>query len=442
MKRTKTFVAALAISAAASLALAGCGTNDPGTGTSDPASTSDTGAAVQESTMVFWHNGTGDKSKAYWEDVVAAFEADNPGVKIEIEVVQNEELDGKLQTAMLAGTGPDIFLQRGGGKLAEQLDADQVMDITDKIDPQVMQEYGEAAFGFNTLNGKIYAMPMSAQPEGLWYSQDLFDQAGITENPTDMASLNAAVQKLKDAGIEPIALGAQDAWPAAHWFYQFALRECSEEVVSNLANDKELADACWLRAVKDLDEFNKTNPFNTGFLTTVAQTGAGSAAGLIANHKAAMDLMGAWEPGVIGDLTPDKENLPDLRWFPFPSVPGGEGDPTAIMAGSDGYSCAAKAPDACVDFLNFIATKENNEGYAEAYSTIPVNSTAMGVVTEPSLKAASEGFTKAAYTMLWFDTALGQDTGNAVNQAVVSLLSGAITPEQALDQMRAVLKAG
>jgi hypothetical protein len=44
--------------------------------------------------------------------------------------------------------------------------------------------------------------------------------------------------------------------------------------------------------------------------------------------------------------------------------------------------------------------------------------------------------------VLWFDTSLGQDVGNAVNQQVVALLSGSATPQQALDATRAVLKAG
>ncbi|MDR2896065.1 MAG: extracellular solute-binding protein [Propionibacteriaceae bacterium] len=429
MKHLKQF-AAVGLAAAAALAMASCASNNDGGGSADGATE-----------MTFWHNGTGDKSVAYWEDVVAAFEADHEGVTINIEVVQNEELDGKLQTAMQAGTAPDIFLQRGGGKLAEMVAANQVMDITDKISDQVKDTYG-AALGFDSLDGKVYGMPMSAQPEGLWYSQDLFDQAGITENPTDIASFNATVQKLKDAGIQPIALGGKDAWPAAHWFYSFALRECSQDVVENLANDKELADGCWLRAFQDLADLNATEPFNEGFLTTVAQQGAGSAAGLIANHQASMDLMGAWEPGVIGDLTPTKEPLADLRWFPFPAVDGGEGDPAAIMAGSDGYSCSAGAPDVCVDFLNFIANKENNEGYATAYSTIPANSEAFGVVTEPSLLAAAEAYSEAPYTVLWFDTSLGQDVGNAVNAQVVALLSGTTDPQGALDATRTVLKNG
>ncbi len=39
-------------------------------------------------------------------------------------------MDGKLQTALNAGDAPDIFMSRGGGKLADVVKAGQVMDLT------------------------------------------------------------------------------------------------------------------------------------------------------------------------------------------------------------------------------------------------------------------------------------------------------------------------
>ena len=53
-----------------------------------------------------------------------------------------------------------------------------------------------------------------------------------------------------------------------------------------------------MKAGDDLQKFIGTNPFQEGFLATPAQQGAGSSAGLVANGKAAMELMGHWEPGV------------------------------------------------------------------------------------------------------------------------------------------------
>ena len=80
---------------------------------------SDGGSGDGDVTMTFWHNSTTGAGKAFWDDTVAAFEEANPGVKIEMQSVQNEEMDGKLQTALNSGDAPDIFMQRGGGKIAD-----------------------------------------------------------------------------------------------------------------------------------------------------------------------------------------------------------------------------------------------------------------------------------------------------------------------------------
>ena len=43
-------------------------------------------------------------------------------MKINIQAIQNEDLDGKLQTALNSGDAPDVFLQRGGGKMAAMVE--------------------------------------------------------------------------------------------------------------------------------------------------------------------------------------------------------------------------------------------------------------------------------------------------------------------------------
>jgi len=386
---------------------------------------SDSGDSGGASNMTFWHNSTTGDGKAFWEKTVADFEKTHPNVKITIQAVQNEELDGKLQTALNSGSAPDIFLQRGGGKMAAMVDAGQIMDITNSITAASKQAIPAGSFKAEELNGKTYAMPVATLPGGIFYSKDLFAKAGITENPKTIEDLNAAVAKLKAAGIAPIALGAKDAWPAAHWFYWFALRECSADAMNKAASAKTFDDPCWLKAGQDLQTFSATTPYNKGFLTTTAQQGAGSSAGLVANHKAAGELMGAWDPGVIASLTPNQKPLPDLGWFPFPSVSGGHGDTAAIMGGIDGYSCSAQAPKpACTDFLNYIATTPVQEAYYKAFNAPPVNTEAQAVVTEPYLKDILAAYNKAPYVSQWLDTVYGQNVGNALNTGVVDMLAG------------------
>ena len=416
-------VAALAVGA---LALSGC--------TADSSGTGDGG----DTTMTLWHNSTTGPGVEFWEKTVADFEGDNPGVTIEIQSIQNEDLDGKLQTALNSGDAPDIFLQRGGGKMAAMVKAGQLKDLTDVITGGAKDEIPDAAYSANSLDGKVYAMPVAVLPGGLFYSQDLFDQAGITENPTTLTELEDATEALKSAGIDPIALGAKDAWPAAHWYYWLALRECSSDTLAKAADEMDFSDECWVRAGEDLQSFAETEPFNSGFLTTPAQQGAGSSAGLIANHQAAMELMGAWNPGVIGSLTPDQKPLADLSWFPFPEIEGGDGEPGSMMGGVDGYSCSVDAPDACVDFLNYLGTSAVQTEYYKAFNAPPVNTVAQEAVTEPYLQDILAAYNAAPYATQWLDTVYGQNVGNALNVAVVDLLAGNSTAE---DLVKAVQDA-
>jgi len=428
MKVRKTWAAAAATAAIASLALAGCAGGSSGGG-------------GDEDALEFWHNSTTGDGKAYWEEVAAAFEEET-GVTVDITSIQNEDLDGKLQTAANSGDMPDVFLARGGGKLADMVDAGVVKDITDLVSDDTKTAIGDAPFSAFTIDGAVYGLPVSVLPEGVFYSQDLFDEAGISETPTTFDELSADVELLKDEGIEPIALGAKDAWPAAHWYYSFALRACGQETIENIAVDLDFSDGCWLQAASDLEEFAATEPFNTGFLTTSAQEGAGSSAGMVANHKAAMELMGGWNVGQIASLTPDGEPLADLGWFPLPATSVGEGDPTAMMGGVDGFACAQDAPAACEDFLNFIAQTQWQEKYAVAFNAIPVVTEAQSAVTDESLLPIIDAYNDASYIVLWLDTLLGQNVGNALNTAVVELLAGDSSPEKFLETVEQAAARG
>jgi len=423
MKKTPAAaIAALGLGvvlAAAACSSGGSSSNAGGNGGNSSSSTSPV-------TLTFWTNATPGPGLTFFQNAVKSFDAAHPGVTIKMQAIQNEDYDGKLQTALASNSTPDIFFQRGGGKMLAMVNANQVAPLTLTAADQA--NISAAALAGETLNGKVYAIPMDQQPEGFYYSKNLFKQAGITSTPTTIPELEADVGKLRAIGVAPIAVGAKDAWPAAHWYYNFALRECSQATMNAAATSLKFTDPCWTKAGNDLTAFLKINPFQTGFLTTAAQVGAGSSAGLVANHKAGMELMGAWDPGTIASLTPNQKPLPDLGWFPFPSVPGGAGDPSAMMGGIDGYSVSPNAPKEAFEFLEYLVTTPEQEAYATAFITLPVNKAAQSVVTDSVSISALQALNKAAYTMQFLDTQYGENVGNALNAAVVNLMAGKGTP--------------
>ena len=421
MKKTRTAaIAALGLGVA--LAASACAGGSSGNGSGNSSGSSSSGPV----TLTFWTNATPGPGLTYFQNAIKTYDTLHKNVTIKMQNIQNEDYDGKLQTALNSNSTPDIFFQRGGGKMLAMVNANKVQPLTLAAADQ--QNISAPALSGETINGKVYAIPLDVQPEGIYYSKDLFAHAGITATPTTIPELEADVAKLKTSGVAPIAVGAKDAWPAAHWYYNFSLRECSQATMNTAGTTLKFTDPCWTKAGDDLAAFLKVKPFQAGFLTTAAQVGAGSSAGLIANHKAGMELMGAWDPGTIQTLTPDQKPLPDLGWFPFPAVPGGQGDPSAMMGGIDGYSLSPNAPKEAFEFLEFLVTPDQQKLYSQAFVTIPVNKASQSVVTQPYSVSALQALNKAGYTMQFLDTQYGQNVGNAMNAAVVNLLAGKGTP--------------
>lgn len=415
---------AVFVAAASLMSLGACGNS------------SNSGSANGKQTITFWHNSPSGAGKKYWEDFAKAFEQKHPNVTVKIQAIQNEDFEGKLTTAMQdPSSGPDVFMGLGGQKTRDMVDAGQVMDLTDKLTSSTKASVG-SSLSTQEYNGKVYGVPVTVQPGGIWYSKDLFKQAGISGTPETFDELMDDAEKLKAAGIAPIALGGKDAWPAAHWYYWLSLRECSPKAYNQGMVKKDFSDQCWIKAGQDLNELSHKKLFNDGFLTTTAQQGASSSAGLLANHKAAMELMGTWEPGVIKDLTPDKKPLADLGFFAFPTVKGGKGKAGALMGAATGFNVNPKAPQAAIDFVNFMSDTKWQEKYAEAFSTIPASEKAYPAVTDPNLKSIIAAMRKSPSMAMWMDSELGANVGNALNAAVVNLLSGKGTPKQIVSAIK------
>ena len=405
--------------AGAMLVAAGCGDDDSSSDGSD-------------TTITWWHNSNNDPGKGYYEQVAKDFESDHPGVDVKVSAMAHEDMVDKLDAAFQSGDIPDVYMERGGGELADHVEAEMVRDLSgDSAD--VISKIGGSVAGWQ-MDGKTYALPFSVGVVGFWYNKDLFAQAGITDTPTTMDDLYADIATLKDAGITPISVGAGDKWPAAHYWYYTALRACPVDVLKDAVTSLDFSDACFVKAGEVIDDLLATEPFNPGFLTTKAQEGATSASGLLATGNVAMELQGHWEPGVMQGLTDDGQGLGDKTgWFAFPAVDGGQGDPTDALGGGDAWGVSAEAPDVAVDFANYLLSDEVQQGFAANDMGLPTNPAAGNAVKDPALSALLEVRDAAPYVQLYFDTAFGTSVGGAMNDEIALLFAGQASPEDVVD---------
>ncbi|OLT53156.1 ABC transporter substrate-binding protein [Cellulosimicrobium sp. CUA-896] len=425
MTRNRRAASVLALGATVALLAGACGSGSGG----------DEAQGDGDVTLTWWHNSNNEPGRGFYEQVAADFEAANPGVTIDVQAMQHEDMLTKLDAAFQTGDTPDVYMERGGGELASHVEAGLTMDLSDEA-ADTIEKLGGSVAGWQ-VEDKTYALPFSVGVVGFWYNTALFEQAGITEVPTTQAELDDAVQALKDAGIEPISVGAGDKWPAAHYWYYYGLRECSQDVLTDAVTSLDFSDECFLRAGEDLESFIATEPFNAGFLATPAQSGPTSASGLLATGQVAMELAGHWEPGVMQGLTEDGEGLGEnTGWFAFPTVETGDGDPAAALGGGDAWACAADAPPECVDFIEYLLSDEVQTGFAENSMGLPTNPAASGAVADPALADLLTVRDEAPYVQLYFDTAFGENVGGAMNDEIALMFAGEASPQDIVDAIQ------
>ena len=430
MRSTRKYVAA-ATATAAALVLAACSSGGSG------ASSGSGSGAKGPVTLTWLNNATANPLKGVYLQAIKAFEASHHGVKITDVPIQNELFTTKMPLALQSNNPPDIFQQWGGGQEATQIKSGKLANLT-QLGSSWISELGPAAAGWQ-VNGQQYGVPYDLHMVGFWYRKDLFAKAGITTPPTTMTELNADVTKLKAAHIVPIAVGSKDRWPDAFYWDYFAVRECSIATLKTAVKAISANYPCFVKAGDDLKAFMATKPFQPGFLGTPAQVGAGSSAGMVANGKAAMELQGDWDPGVMTALSTSKTLPTSIGWFPFPAVTGAPGNPTVLLGGGDGFSCTTTAAEpACEEFLQYLDSPAVQESLvSKANVGLPANPAAASALTLPAEKQILAQSQSAAFVQNYLDIAYPTNVGQALDNAVANFFAGQGTPQTivtAIDQ--------
>jgi raffinose/stachyose/melibiose transport system substrate-binding protein len=438
MRKSSRAVAALV--AAVALVVAACGSSDDSSkGNTSGASTTSSNKPV---TINWWHIANNEPMKSIWQDAANQYMAKHPNVKIKITVLENEAFKAKLTTNMQAGKPPDLFQSWGGGTLKEQADAGLIKDITGPTQSWI-GTLNPAGVGLYKVGDKQYGIPYNLGLVGVWYNKKLFEKAGIDGPPTTWEEFLGDIQKLKSAGITPIAVGEKDKWPGMFWWANLSLRVAGKDAMAKAATDGgTFTQPGFVEAGKQLQKLIAMKPFQQGFLAS-PWDGAGGEAATVGNGKAAMDLMGQWAPSTFAANTKDKKGLgSNVGWFPFPAVGGGAGQEGEQFGGGDGFAIGRNAPPETVDFAHFLVSPEIGSKGGASGAILPVAKGTESSVTDPNMKAVLDARGKASFVQLYLDQAYAPAVGQAVNDAVQQLFAGKASPEQVSQKIADAAKAG
>ncbi|MFI5677433.1 extracellular solute-binding protein [Streptomyces cellulosae] len=195
----KRHVIGISAGVALALALSGCGKGG-----------SSGGGGSDGKTITFVAAKYDDDTQPYWDNLIKAFEAANPGYRVKLEVVDWEQMDSKVKTYVQTGQQPDVL---NYNKFSDFARDDLIYQAKDVVSPKVLADFLPLFADQAQYKGAQYGLPFISSARLFFYNKDIFGKAKISKPPTSWAEVEEDAKKIKKAGDIPLGLplGAEEA---------------------------------------------------------------------------------------------------------------------------------------------------------------------------------------------------------------------------------------
>lgn len=436
----KKLLRVAAVAAAAALALTACG---GGGSTADPANVSPTGEIKPREISWLLSRPADGAVINIMKKLADDYAKDHPGFALNlITTPDRPSYIQKLETLAAANKLPELF-DTDATPFAQQLAKQGKMVDADKLlkSLNLYDDYRPGALDYQRFDdGSLYMIPFQFELEFMWYNKALLEKAGVSI-PKSLDDIPAMCTALRKAGITPIAIDGQDQWPLERYVAYQPFREAGPDFVQKLKRgESSFSDAPGQKTVKWMADLGKANCFQDGF----SSQGYSDAQNQFTSGQAAMYNIGTWE---LPSLATDKLNPAVRDNIDFFTLPTTEGSVTAanefVSPSGIGMAVNSKTYDPLVsDFLKFALEKYPSEYAAtgalspttNVQTAIPANATPL---YKKALETANDLGDKQA--MPW-DTQLDPTTNGRLQQELVLLVQGNITPEQFTSTMNDAIK--
>jgi len=232
MKKTILWSIVVLVSVAIvfSFSIAGCKTEAP----AEEAAADE--VAAGEEVVIRWTDwqGGNDGILAAYKDIIAIFEAENPGVTVDYQQYTVTTYNEFLKPAISGGTAPDLFGVYPGPDVGEVADAGALRDLVDDIDAEWKGWLGPA-YDFKGIeyNGGIWLVPQDVWTECIWYHKDMLEEIGVElKDSTESYSVEdyiAMVEPAKAAGYDVMLAGFIEAWCYFDPYFNFIHQQQDSE---------------------------------------------------------------------------------------------------------------------------------------------------------------------------------------------------------------------
>jgi raffinose/stachyose/melibiose transport system substrate-binding protein len=432
----KKLYSVIAIIAAMSVLLLGCGSGTTGSsdnpagqasnggqGTSGESAPDNAAEKPDENISLRYatwnYSDTKDATDAFIKNV-----KEKLGITIQLENYPTDQYEGAIKAKIASGDAPDLIQVHNAmsGYGAELVKQGEFADISGL---SVLDQYIDSAKSANTVDGKLYAVTTSTNVLGVMYNKKIFNDLGIAI-PTNIDEFTKAAEKIKAANIVPIAGGFKDSWTAQIIpFVAIAqtLQTADHNIVKELSEGKaKYEQPTMIDDFKIQTDWAKKGYFQDNFLGTDVNV----ASAMVGTGKAAMLINGTWQLKSVQDSNPQAE----IGFFPLPLNKAGE--PLTIpttLSGGVFINAKSENLEAAKKVLDYYLGTESQTAFIKNVKGITTNKTVK--VEDPFLTEVNQALSSAGYVTDHFH---GQYQSSAMKTLLEkgwqNMLAGGTTAEK------------
>ncbi len=359
----------------------------------------------------------GDTLAEGYDKFISEWEADNPGYKVETEVVGWSQCQEKATNMAAAGT--PIALAYMGSRALKQLSENGLIVPIPMTDEEKASYYPHIVDTV-TFDGKQWGVPTAFSTKALYWNKDLFKEAGLDPDtpPKTWQEMYDMAKTIKDkTGVAGYGLTAKSFDNTMHQFLHWVYTNNGQVIDADgnivLDSPQNLEALEWYKKMVDVSEEGPT-AYEQDELTPLFNDG-----------KVAMIEQGPWVRNRVND---------SLNWGValLPEGPEAKGPGTLLITDSIAVFDGTGVEDQAISLAKWLTNPDNQFYYEKTHGLTPlrpVPGVADMVAEDPSWKPFLDGIEFGGPEPLFTDYQAFQ---NAMIDMVQSVVIGSKEPADAL----------
>jgi raffinose/stachyose/melibiose transport system substrate-binding protein len=401
---------------------------------------------VEEEKVVLKVMGYGDNSNqegVSWKRIVESFEAENPNIDIQDELLFDEAYHQKVVARLASGDVPHLAYMGADARWgAPWVEAKQQYDMTSVIDKN---QYDLDLIPKMGPKGERYYIPLgtSNMTTVLFMNKNLVESLGFSQ-PKTYEDMVAMVPAAKAAGLEVVTIDGADGW---------AWGSC----LMSAFVARTTGDPMWVsKAVKGEKSFTDEEFVNAlSLISTMIADGVvaeksvlvdyGTNTSNFNNEKALFMVQGQWAAGAIENPNV-KDDMVLMAW---PEMPGEKSamNNSVAAAWQVGYGVTKAASedtavlDAAVKFINFFNSEaEVEQRLRDGAIIAPILKGYVAPSDLPNAAVQKVILSQNSVESEVIDAFLTGDPNDALNTGMQKIASGQATPAEVAAEVEALLR--